>query len=170
VREPCRTATTPLPGGEAPLDVLAVARRFRVSPTAAVRLAFRHGARAERVLGPTDPEPAVGARPAPRTLCACEPVIDAEVAHAARAEGVRTLADCALRVRLGVGACEGAGCAAPAAALLADLLDWPPERAAAEVAGFAAERWRAVAPALGGRQLAAMEFHRHVFLGTRGFG
>ena len=169
VREPCRTASTPLPGGDAPLDVRALARRFRIPLAAGVRLGFRHGTRAVRVLAPCDPQPPAGAPPAPRAVCACEPVLDAELAHVARAEGLRTLGDCAFRVRLGVGACQGAGCAAQAAGLLADVLDWPPERSAAELAAFAADRWRAAAPVLGGRHLAAFEIHRHVFLGARGF-
>jgi len=96
-------------------------------------------------------------------------VLDAELGHAARCEAVRTLGDCAFRVRLGVGACQGASCAPQAAGLLADALDWPAERAAAELAAFAAERWRAAAPALGGGHLAAFEIHRHVFLAARGF-
>jgi glycerol-3-phosphate dehydrogenase len=169
VREPCRTATTPLPGGDGAPDVLALARRFRTPLPAVARLAFRHGTRALRVLAPHDPEPAAGAPPAPRVVCACEPVLDAELAHAARREGVRTLGDCALRVRLGVGACQGVGCAGPAAARLAEHLDWSPGRTADEVARFAAERWRATAPIVGGTHLAAVEIHRHVFLGARGF-
>jgi glycerol-3-phosphate dehydrogenase len=166
VREPCRTARTPLPGSDAPLDVVAVARRFRAPVPAVVRLGFRHGAHAARVLALAErgPEPA-----APRAVCGCEPVLDAELVHAARCEAVRTLGDCAFRVRLGVGACQGASCAPQAAGLLADALDWPAERAAAELAAFAAERWRAAAPALGGGHLAAFEIHRHVFLAARGF-
>jgi len=164
VREPCRTATTPLPGGEGALDVEALARRFRVAPAAVVRLGFRHGLRSARVLAPAEGRPTP-----PRTVCACEPVLDAEVAHAARVEGARTLGDCVFRARLGVGACQGASCAGQAAGLLADALDWPAERCAAELSAFAAERWRAAAPALGGRHLAAFEIHRHVFLGARGF-
>jgi glycerol-3-phosphate dehydrogenase len=169
VREPCRTATTPLPGGEGSLDVQALARRFRTPTPAVVRLGFRHGTRAAELLAPWAPEPAAGAPPPPRPVCACEPVLDAELWHAARHERVRTLADCALRVRLGVGACQGAACARPAAGLLAEALDWSAERTAAEVAAFAAERWRAGMPVLGGRQLAAMEIHRHAHLAARGF-
>jgi len=169
VREPCRTATTPLPGGDGTLDVLAVARRFRTPVPAVLRLAFRHGTRAGELLAPWAPEPAAGAPPPPRPVCACEPVLDAELLHAARHERVRTLSDCALRVRLGVGACQGALCANPAAGLLAEALDWSAERTAAEVAAFAAERWRAGLPVLGGAQLAAMEIHRHAHLGARGF-
>jgi len=169
VREPCRTATTPLPGGDGVLDVLAVAKRFRTPVPAVLRLAFRHGTRAAELLAPWAPEPAAGAPPPPRPVCLCEPVLDAELLHAARHERVRTLGDCALRVRLGVGACQGAACAGPAAGLLAEALDWSAERAAAEVAAFAAERWRAGMPVLAGRQLAAMEMHRHAHLAARGF-
>ncbi len=169
VREPCRTATTPLPGAEAPLDVEAVSRRFRVPVPAVVRLAFRHGERTRRVLAPFDPQPGAGAGPAPRVVCACEPVLDAELLHAAREEGVRTLEDCALRVRLGVGGCQGAACAGAAAAILGEVLGWSGERTACEVTDFAAERWRLLAPALAGPQLAAMEVHRAVHLGARGF-
>jgi glycerol-3-phosphate dehydrogenase len=169
VREPCRTATTPLPGGDGALDVLAVARRFRTPVAAVLRLGFRHGTRTAELLAPWDPEPVASAPPPPRVVCACEPVLDAELLHVAQRERVRTLADCMLRVRLGVGACQGAGCASMAAGLLGEALDWPAARCAAEVAAFAAERWRATAPTLGGRQLAAMEIHRYAHLGARGF-
>jgi glycerol-3-phosphate dehydrogenase len=100
-------------------------------------------------------------------VCACEPVLDAELRHVARAEGLRKLTDCTLRVRLGVGACQGAGW--PPAAVLADALDWSSTRCVEEVRAFVDERWRAVAPALGGSHLAAMEIHRHTFLAGRGF-
>jgi glycerol-3-phosphate dehydrogenase len=166
VREPCRTALTPLPGGDGTLDVLAAARRFRAPVPAVVRLGFRHGTRSASVLA--DHDAAAGA-PAPRVACACEPVLDAELRHAARREGLRRLTDCTLRVRLGVGACQGAACAAAAAGLLADELDWTAERRAEELRAFAKERWRAIAPALAGSHLAALEIHRHAFLAGRGF-
>ncbi len=169
VHEPCRSATTPLPGGEGALDALAVARRFRTPLSAVLRLGFRHGTRAAEVLAPWDPEPAASAPPPPRVVCACEPVLDAELLHVARRERVRTLEDCALRVRLGIGACQGAGCTHVAAGILAGVLDWSAERCASEVAAFAAERWRAAAPTLGGRHFAAMEIHRYAHLGARGF-
>src|SRR5690606_8466379 len=169
VREPCRTAVTPLPGGEGAPDVRALARRFRTPLPAVLRLAFRHGTRAGEVLAPWAPEPAAGAPPPPRPVCTCEPVRDAELLHAARSEGVRTLQDCTLRVRLGVGACQGALCAAPAAGLLADALDWSAERAAAELAAFGAERWRSGMAVASGRQLAALEIFRHAQLAARGF-
>jgi hypothetical protein len=96
-------------------------------------------------------------------------VLDAELRHTVAREGVRRLTDCALRVRLGVGACQGAGCAAAAASLLGDALDWSAAQRSEELRAFVDERWRAVAPALAGDHLAAMELHRHAFLAARGW-
>ena len=155
----CRTAQAPLPGGEARLDVAEISRRFGIGSAAALRLAFRHGARAERVLA---------AASAQRTVCACEPVLEAELRHAARSEGLRKLSDCPLRMRLGNGACQGTSCAAFAAQVLADELDWDGARTVREVAELAAARWHDVAPALSGAQVAQMELHRAVFFGMIG--
>jgi glycerol-3-phosphate dehydrogenase len=168
VRETSRSATTPLPGGDGTLDVAATARRFRTPLAAVVRLGFRHGTRTAAVLADSDRTIAADTPP-PRTLCACEPVVDAELRHAARREGLRKLGDCTLRVRLGVGACQGAGCAAEAADLLAAELDWSAERRSAELRAFCGDRWRAASPALAGSHLAAFEIHRHAFLAGRGF-
>jgi glycerol-3-phosphate dehydrogenase len=166
VAEPGRSAATPLPGGDGTLDVAETARRFRAPLAAVVRLGFRHGTRTPAVLAAADADPGAGP---PRTLCACEPVLDAELRHVARREDLRRLGDCTLRVRLGVGACQGAGCGAEAADALAAELDWPAERRNAELRAFCSDRWRAAAPALAGGHLAAFEIHRHAFLGARGF-
>jgi len=168
VDAPGRSHRVPLPGGEAAADPAALSRRFGVGLPAAVRLGFRHGARADRVLAPFEPEAASGAPPA-RVVCACEPVLDAELEHAAREEGVRTLEDCTLRVRLGVGACQGAACAATASGVLADALGWSAGEHARQLAAFAEARWRQVAPVLDGPHLAGAEVQRAAFLGTRGF-
>jgi glycerol-3-phosphate dehydrogenase len=159
-----RTAQLPLPGGEAAAELPALAARFRIGLASAARLAFRHGARARGVLEAGDD---VHAR-CRRIVCACEPVLDAELRHVARSEGLRRLTDCTLRVRLGVGACQGAGCAATAAGVLAEELGWDAARAVREVAELAAARWRAVAPVLAGAQVGAMELHRHVNFGMLG--
>ena len=52
--------------------------------------------------------------------------------------------------------------------LRAEELGWDAPRAMREVAELAAHRWRAVAPVLGGAQVAAMEIHRHVNFGMLG--
>jgi len=161
VQEPGRSHQVPLPGGEATADPAEVARRFRVELPVAIRLAFRHGARSPQVLARSDPPP--------RVVCACEPVLDAELEHVARREGVRTLDDCRLRVRLGVGACQGAACAVRAASVLAGVLSWSAERTVAELERFAEERWRATGPVLAGDHVGAMELQRAALLGARGF-
>src|SRR5208283_3290412 len=52
-------------------------------------------------------------RPRERTVvCACEPVIEAEVRHVIGVEMARTVDDVARRTRLGLGACGGMRCAA----------------------------------------------------------
>jgi len=164
VEAPCRTADLPLPGGDAPLDVAATSKRFRVGLPAALRLAFRHGSQATSLLAAAET-----AAVTPRIVCACEPVLEAELRHVARAEGLRKLADCPLRVRLGVGACQGAACAAAAAAVLGDELGWEPARAIHEATELASRRWHDVAPALDGEQVAGMEVHRAVLFGLIGF-
>ncbi len=164
VEAPCRTAELPLPGGDAPADLPALAARFDVGLAAVARLGFRHGALAERVLQAGDDASARGRR----IVCACEPVLDAELRHVARHEGLRKLSDCTLRVRLGVGACQGAGCGAIAAGVLAEELGWDAARVVREVAELAAARWRAVSPVLSGAQVGAMELHRHVNFGMLG--
>src|SRR5262249_37436376 len=138
---------------------------FRAPLAAVVRLGFRHGTRTPALLAAADRDPDAGAR----TLCACEPVLDAELRHVARREALRRLGDCTLRVRLGVRPCPGAGCGAEAADALAAELDWSAERRNEELRAFCADRWRAAAPALAGSHLAAFEIHRHAFLGARGF-
>jgi glycerol-3-phosphate dehydrogenase len=164
VSEICRSAELPLPGGDAPAELPALVERFGVGFAAVTRLGFRHGGRAGAVLAAGDDVHGRGRR----TVCACEPVLDAELRHVARSEGLRKLTDCTLRVRLGVGACQGAGCAASAAGVLAEELGWDAPRAMREVAELAAQRWRAVAPVLAGAQVAAMEIHRHVSFGMLG--
>jgi glycerol-3-phosphate dehydrogenase len=164
VSEICRSAELPLPGGDAPAELPALVERFGVGFAAVTRLGFRHGGHAGAVLAAGDDVHGRGRR----TVCACEPVLDAELRHVARSEGLRKLTDCTLRVRLGVGACQGAGCAASAAGVLAEELGWDAPRAMREVAELAAQRWRAVMPVLAGAQVAAMEIHRHVSFGMLG--
>lgn len=152
VPEPCRTHTSPLPGGEAPVDVAALAARHRLPEPAARRIAYRHGARADGILE------RIGARPAEgRVVCACEPVLEAEVRHVAANEGARTVDDVARRTRLGLGACGGMRCAHACARILADVHDHAPSVAHAGAAAFLARRYESRVVGLGGAQVAQEE-------------
>jgi glycerol-3-phosphate dehydrogenase len=157
----CRTAALPLPGGErqlGPKDIEALAQRFGV-PTAAVdRLVYRHGTRAKTVLeeGRRDP----GGR---NLVCACEPVLEAEVRYAIRHEWARTIGDLRRRVRLGMGPCQGLGCSEGAAAVLGLELDLDPDLVSADLADFRQERWKGQRDALDGDQLRQQELSQAAF-------
>src|SRR5258708_18103883 len=69
-------------------------------------------------------------------ICRCEPITEAELAHAARHEQVRTLADAFRRVGMAAGPCAGAGCVLRAAGVIGGELGWgpaPPIRGAPRV-------------------------------------
>ncbi len=103
----CTTHLTPLPGGDRVASDAALARTGAITHVASRRLVYRHGSRAAKVLE------RIARRPAERTVvCACEPVIEAEVRHVIGVEMARTVDDVARRTRLGLGACGGMRCAA----------------------------------------------------------
>jgi len=113
----CTTHTTPLPGGDRPASDAALARAGGVTHIASRRLVYRHGSRAEKIIT------RIARRPVERAVvCACEPVILAEVRHVIAVEMARTVDDVARRTRLGLGACGGMRCAARCGQILeADL-------------------------------------------------
>jgi glycerol-3-phosphate dehydrogenase len=117
VAERCSTHTRPLPGGDAVPDAFALAREGEVTPVASRRLSYRQGSRAARVVERI--------RRSPRereVVCACEPVLEAEVRHVIQEEMARTTDDVARRTRLGLGACGGMRCAARCGQILAEEL------------------------------------------------
>jgi glycerol-3-phosphate dehydrogenase len=118
---PCSTHVRPLPGGEQVPDAIALAERHGVTPVAARRIVYRHGARALRILER-------GARrPGERDVtCPCEPVLEAEVRHVVREEMARDIQDVARRTRLGLGACGGMRCAARCGQIVAQERGLPP--------------------------------------------
>lgn len=107
VSVPCSTHTRPLPGGERVPDAIEAAVRYGITPVAARRLVYRHGARAIGILERTRRQPSER-----DVTCACEPVLEAEVRHVVGVELARTVDDVARRTRLGLGPCGGMRCAA----------------------------------------------------------
>ncbi len=143
----CATHTTPLPGGERAIDARALAERVEIDAVAARRLVYRHGARALWI------EERVRARPREAvTVCACEPVIEAEVRHALRHELARDVADVARRTRLGLGACGGMRCAARCGQIVAEELGLPPREGARQAMRFLERQALTRAVALGPEQ------------------
>jgi hypothetical protein len=79
-----------MPGGDHVPDAIALADAHELTPVAARRLVYRHGSRALRVLERCARDPRER-----EVVCACEPVLLAEVKHAIHAEGARTVDDVA---------------------------------------------------------------------------
>ena len=128
---PCATHASPLPGGEAAADPFALATRHGIDAVAARRLVYRHGSRAERVLERAKERPREAL-----TVCACEPVTEAEVRYVLDTELARSVADVSRRTRLGLGACGGMRCAARCGQIVAEELDLSPGEGLAQAMRF----------------------------------
>lgn len=137
VRAACRTHLDPLPGGAEAPSALDLAGEHGVPPYSAARLVYRFGSEAPRVLALVREEPALGV-----PVCRCEGTLGAELVHAIRHEQAHHLVDLRRRCRLAMGPCQGAGCIAPAAALLARERRLSPDETRAEMRSLLDERWR----------------------------
>jgi glycerol-3-phosphate dehydrogenase len=147
VMVPCSTHTRALPGGATAPDAIALADKYRVTPVCARRLVYRHGERAERIL-----ERAMQ-RPSERdVVCACEPVLEAEVRHVLSEELARSVEGVARRTRLGLGACGGMRCAIRCGQIVGEELGLAPREARATTHDFLERQTRARIVALGPEQ------------------
>jgi len=117
----CATHNTALPGGDEPVEAVQLGEQLSIDAVAARRLTYRHGSRSRRIA-----ERVKRDRGEARTVCVCEPVIEAEVRYTLNEEFARTVADVSRRTRLGLGACGGMRCAARCGAIVADELGYAP--------------------------------------------
>lgn len=102
---PSSTHREPLPGGDAVMDVRALAAGYGVDAFVVSRLVYRHGSRARRVLDMIRVDSSLGG-----LICACEPVTEAELRYVVKNEMARTLSDVRLRTRFSSGPCQGTNC------------------------------------------------------------
>ena len=144
---PCATHTSPLPGGDAPCDALALATRLEIDAVAARRLVYRHGSRAERIAERIHQRPREAV-----TVCPCEPVLEAEVRYAVKHELARTVTDVSRRTRLGLGACGGMRCAARCGQIVAEEQGLSPREGLRQASAFLLRQAAMRAPALGPEQ------------------
>src|SRR5690606_16506595 len=148
-----RTGELPLPGAEQEPDFIALAREIPLPPAALERIWRRHGARLRDIFrdaGPDDLAP----------ICRGEAVTAAEIRYVVDVEGCRTLGDLFRHAHVGAGPCDGSDCAAPAALLMSELLEWTPEHTRAELEEFRNDRWAERRPVLRGATIAAEEVMR----------
>jgi glycerol-3-phosphate dehydrogenase len=147
------TGEKPLPGAEEPPDFVALQSQIPLPPAVLERIWRRLGSRmhaAFRDAGADDLAP----------ICRSEGVTGAEIRYVIREEGCRTLEDLRRHAHVGSGPCDGQDCAVPAAHLMAELLDWTPERIRSEITRFFDERWVGRRPVLTGATLAQEEMLR----------
>ncbi len=143
----CTTHRSPLPGGDETVDPFAFSQRLRIDAVAARRLVYRHGSRAERIAERVERN-----RSEARTVCGCEPVIEAEVRYALREEHARSVADVSRRTRLGLGACGGMRCAGRCGTIVAEELGYPPAQGMQQALQFLHHQARTRVCALGPEQ------------------
>jgi len=164
----CQTHQLPLPGGDEPLSVDDLAREAGISHTAAVRLRYRHGSRALRIAERIRANPREGA-----VVCACEPVLEAEIRYVFEHELARTVDDVARRTRLGLGSCGGMRCASRCGAVLARLFGQSPAYGRELARQFLSESVARRLPAAGPQQARQEALGLAVWraeLGMRGAG
>jgi glycerol-3-phosphate dehydrogenase len=149
----CTTGERPLPGAEPPPDFPALSSATGLPAAALERIWRRVGSRLRDIFRNAGPDDLT-------LICRSEAVTAAEIRYAVRVEGCRTLRDLRRHTHVAAGPCDGADCAVPAAHLIAELLDWPPERTRAELAAFRDDRWTHRRPVLRGATLAAEELAR----------
>jgi glycerol-3-phosphate dehydrogenase len=117
----CQTHSKALPGGDETVDPFALASELEVDAVTARRLVYRHGSRSKRIAERIRRNPREGL-----VVCACEPVLEAEVRYAVQNELARSVDDVSRRTRLGLGACGGMRCAARCGQIVAEERELPP--------------------------------------------
>ena len=142
-----QTHVSPLPGGDETIDPMALIEDELVDPMAAVRLEYRHGSRALRVMERIARNPREA-----RVVCECEPVLEAEVRYVVEHELARTVEDVSRRTRLGLGSCGGMRCAARCGALIAQMRERSPEAGRRDALHFLETARRRRLPAIGPEQ------------------
>ena len=159
----CRTHLEPLPGGEGLPDAEELAAAHRLPEPTVARIVYRHGAKAVEICELMEREPALRA-----PVCRCEQVIAAELVWSLRNEEAEGISELRRRTRLGMGPCQGADCAAAAAALVARERGGGARRAQAETLVMLQERWKGNRPVLGRWGLAQEELSRGIHLASGG--
>lgn len=145
--ERCQTAVLALPGGEVAPSVEDLVQEHGLAPLAAERLLFRHGARSLRVL-----DVAREHAEQKRVVCACEPVLEAEVRYVIRKEWAISVEDVSRRTRLGLGSCGGMRCAVSCGRIVAEERELAPREGIELAAKFLDGALRRRLPALGPEQ------------------
>jgi len=161
--EPCRTATTPLPGSEdaADRDGKANTRKSHIIELSTEQKAAegRHGTLSSKIeTGNYDDDALV---------CECEQVSVGEVDYAVEQLHVHNLINLRRRTRMGMGTCQGELCACRAAGLLGKA-NGCAEGALKDLSSFIMERWKGMCPVSWGETLVEIQFMSWLYEGVCG--
>lgn len=143
----CQTHVSALPGGDEAVDAASFAAELGTDAVTARRLVYRHGSRAHRIAERIVRRPREG-----RTICHCEPVLEAEIRHCLEHEFARSVADVARRTRLGLGSCGGMRCAGRCGQIVAAERGLAPEVGMRQALRFLTDQARSRVVALGPEQ------------------
>lgn len=164
VIQKCSTHEKQLPGSQkifAAKELMDLAQKHQISAYALSRMHYRHGSKIEEILAMIKENPSWK-----RTVCASEPVMEAEVRYVIEKEWANSLDDIGRRTRLGWGGCQGMECVFPAANILKEMKGNDP---LVESESFLQKRWKSIAPYLEGVSIAQEELKREVMGRRYGF-
>ncbi len=142
-KNPCLTASKPLPGGESPLTIAEIKKELQVNQKTAFDMSFKWGtfvkdmwsACQDCMSQQVDFE-------RPRIICNCENVTEAELRWARDNFGTRVLDDYRRRTRQGMGRCQGQFCYYRVADLEAQNTDKSHDRIMEELEDALEKRWK----------------------------
>jgi glycerol-3-phosphate dehydrogenase len=146
---PCSTHQKPLPGGERLPTPKEVAEAAGIDALSASRLVYRHGAIALKLVEQLQQHPEEK-----EMVCACEPVLRAEVRHVVEQEWAFDVGAVSRRTRLGLGSCGGLQCVERCGALVAQYSGQSPAQGRRFAAEFRERQSQHRLSAVGGEQLA----------------
>lgn len=156
IKKKCETHIKQLPGADnsfSSRELTVMAQEAGISAYALSRLYYRHGSQIKTILDIMKKNPN-----SKRTICASEPVLEAEIRYVIENEWAVSLDDIGRRTRLGWGGCQGSDCSWEASLLLHELLGKNPKE---EMETFLQKRWKSLIPCLYGYSLAQEELKQH---------
>ncbi len=158
IQATCETHIRPLPGNDSDIDVVSLAKEYKVSQHVVERMRTRRGTKTRDVLELVRDHPEWRT-----TICVCEPVIEAEIRYSIRNEYPRTINDLRRRLRVGTGPCQGTNCTYKIAAILSEELNLGIAETLIEMTRFLSERWKGKRPPFRGDLLAQEELVQAIY-------
>lgn len=151
----CSTHEQKLPGALSEINYDSISKNFSWPKAAAQRLVRRHGGKSTTIATQSESRPELK-----EEVCACEPVLRAEIDYSAEQEILCHLHDICARTKLGMGLCGGSRCLSRASSIIAQKKEWGIARQMVELQSSMDQLYQKRRPVLGGASLATEELNR----------